>query len=92
MEEVAIDVNEAHVVSIFSQHRITEELSGTGQFLPATLPAWILYSQVQQFQRPIESLFTGLRILLFPTENASDFAANVGQLLHNCAASFDLDQ
>ncbi len=37
MVEIAIDVNEANVVSVFSQHRITEELSGTGQFLPATL-------------------------------------------------------
>ena len=80
--EIPIEIDHVASVSVPTQHCITEELSSTGQFLPTTLPAWILYGQVKQLQRPGESLFTVLRVFLFPTENAPDLTANVGQLLH----------
>ena len=82
MVEIPIEIDQVAPVSVPSRHRITEELSSTGQFLSTTLPAWILYGQVKQFQRPYESLFTVLRVFFLPTENASDLTANMGQLLH----------
>ena len=82
MVEIPIEIDQVALVSASSQHRITEELSSTGQFLPTALPAWILYGQVKQFQRPQESLFTVLRVFFPPTEHASDLTADMGQLFH----------